>query len=372
METTRGDAYELGACEARFLELVRDWKEAGATGRVWDRDATLWTGSGEDQWLGWLDAVSLHRESVSAIESLTASVRASGLTDVLLLGMGGSSLCPEVVSETFGTQSGYPKLHVLDSTVPDQVRRFRNRLDLSKVLVCVASKSGSTVEPNVLLDYFVDELGREVDEVGRHLVAVTDPGSSLEVRAETEGFRAVLHGVPEIGGRFSALSNFGLLPAGLTGIDLRRYLDLAGDVTAACRSDDENPGLLLGAALAATRESGRDKMTLIVSPRLWDIGAWIEQLVAESTGKSGVGLCPVDQEPVMPPERYAGDRLFVYIRLDGSVDEHQDRMVAELSEAGHPVVTLRMQDVYDLGGEFYRWEFATAVVGSMMKINVAM
>jgi len=278
-------------------------------------------------------------------------------------------LCPEVVAESFGPQDGYPTLHVLDSTVPDQVRRFRANLDLSKTLISVASKSGSTVEPNVLLDYFSDELLKSSCEPRRHIVAVTDPGSSLEGRASDETFRAVLHGVPEIGGRFSALSNFGLLPAGLAGVDLNRYLDRASELVDGCKADSENPGVLLGAALGTARESGRDKVSLIVSPKLWDIGAWIEQLVAESTGKNGIGLCPVDQEPPRPVDAYADDRVFVYIRLDGGVDNDQDKLVAKLTSTGHPVVTLRMRDVYDLGAEFFRWEYATAVVGAIMKIN---
>jgi glucose-6-phosphate isomerase len=369
METDRGDAYHLGSSTEPFGQILSDWASADGTNRLWRKDRTLWTGNDEDRWLAWLDGIEVHREGIGAIDALVEDVREQGLTDVLVLGMGGSSLCPEVVSETFGEVEGYPRLHVLDSTVPDQVRRFRDRLDLSKTLVVVASKSGSTVEPNVLLDYFADELRGSVDEPGRHIVAVTDPGSALEQRAATQGFRAVLGGVPEIGGRFSALSNFGLLPAGLAGVDLDKYLNRATEMSSACREADENPGVLLGAALGAALADGRDKVTLVVSPQLWGIGAWVEQLVAESTGKGGTGLCPIDQEPVLSAEQYGDDRVFVYLRLETGADTEQDRFVAGLSDAGHPTVTLRLADVYDLGAEFFRWEFATAVVGSMMRIN---
>lgn len=369
METARGDCYRLGGAAAAFEQTLNAWAENEGTRRIWDRDATVWSGRDEADWLGWLDAVAGHRKSVPAIETLVDGIKADGMTDLLLLGMGGSSLCPEVVAETFGPQQGFLRLHVLDSTVPDQVRRFRDRLDLSKTIVSVASKSGSTVEPNVLLDYFTEQLRSAGVAPGPQTIAVTDPGSALEARAKEASFRSVMLGVPEIGGRFSALSNFGLLPAGCAGVDLGRYLDRAQETVDACRSDEENPGVLLGAALGAARSAGRDKITLIVSPPLWDIGAWIEQLVAESTGKVGVGLCPVDQEPVIKADGYSDDRIFVYVRLEGEADPAQDDLIESLTDAGHPTVTLKMRDVYDLGAEFYRWEFATAVVGALMEIN---
>ncbi len=369
METGRGDRYELAGCDGDFQRILQEWKIANGTERIWSRDAALWSGSDEAKWLGWLDAIEAHRGGVSQITSCADEIRADGFTDCLLLGMGGSSLCPEVVSETFGHQPGSPRLHVLDSTVPDQVSRVRQSLDLQKTLLAVASKSGSTVEPNVLLDYFCDQVGQETDEVGRQVVAVTDPGSSLEDRATDEKYRAVFHGVPEIGGRFSALSNFGLLPAGLAGLDLTSYLDRAEALADACRTEDENPGLLLGAAMGAAQANGRDKLTLVVSPKLWDIGAWIEQLVAESTGKGGVGICPVDQEPDRNASGYGNDRLFAYIRLESEPDESQDRRITALSSEGHPTVVLNVLDEMHLGAEFYRWEFATAVIGALMEIN---
>lgn len=359
----------MGPCQDAFDRAAQSWDEADGTRRVWDRDASLWTDSGEDRWLAWLDAVDTHRQHVPAIESLVASTKADGMTDVLLLGMGGSSLCPEVVAETFGPIDGHAKLHVLDSTVPDQVRRFRSGLDLSKTLVIVASKSGSTVEPNVLLDYVFEELSGATDTPGRHVVAVTDPASDLEKRAAADGYREVFAGVPEIGGRFSALSNFGLLPAGLAGVDLAAYLDRADEMSSACRSAEENPGVTLGAALGGACLAGRDKLTLVVSPRLWDIGAWIEQLIAESTGKQGKGICPVDGEPELPVSAYGDDRVFVYIRLADGASAEQDARVESLVEAGHPVVTVELNDAYDLGAAFYLWEFATAVVGALLEIN---
>ena len=369
MESSRGDQYHLGDLSEAFDQNLRDWAGSDATARLWRKDSSLWTSEDEDQWLAWLEAVGTHRGEVDKIKALSDEVREDELTDVLLLGMGGSSLCPEVLSETFGKTEGYPTLHVLDSTVPDQVRRFREGLDLARTLVIVASKSGSTVEPNVLLDYFVAELANEVENPGRHVVAVTDPGSALDQRAKDQGFHAVFAGVPEIGGRFSALSCFGLLPAGLIGVDLVTYLDRAQTMVDACREDDENPGVLLGSALGAAWSAGRDKVTLIVSPGIWDIGAWIEQLVAESTGKTGIGMCPVDQEPELSSDEYQSDRIFVYLRMEDGADPDQDRRVANLASEGQPTITIRMNDAYDLGAEFFRWEFATAVVGSLMRIN---
>ncbi|HCK10929.1 MAG TPA: transaldolase [Candidatus Latescibacteria bacterium] len=369
MHTSRGDVYRLASCVERFESTLRGWSDSNATDRLWGRDTSLWTGADEDRWLDWLTAVDRHRPEIDQIRSLAREVRDDGITDCLLLGMGGSSLCPEVVSETFGPQPQAARLHVLDSTLPDQVRRLRDSLDLAHTLVVVASKSGSTVEPNVLLDYFEAELSKVVDVPGRHIAAVTDPGSALEARAVEGNFRSVLAGVPQIGGRFSALSNFGILPAGLAGVDLNGYLDHAGDMTEACRGVSENPGVLLGAALGAAYYEGRDKVTLVVSPGLWEMGAWIEQLVAESTGKVGVGLCPVNQEPVLDVTSYGSDRVFTYIRLASEPEDAQDAFIDSLSRAGHPTITLSVEDVERLGAEFYRWEFAVAVAGSLMEIN---
>ena len=366
---SRGDTYKLGPLSESFDRLWADWHGAAATTRLWNRDTSLWSSGDEGDWLDWLDAVATHRDVVPEINALVEAICKEGLTDVVLLGMGGSSLGPEVVAETFGTVDGFPSLHVLDSTVPDQVRRFRNKVDLKKTLVIVASKSGSTVEPDVLLDYFIGEIEAEVGSGGSHVVAVTDPGSSLEQRAKDQGFRKVFHGVPQIGGRFSALSCFGLLPAALAGVDLTTYLDRAQKMVDACKEADQNPGVKLGVAMGTAWSEGRDKLTLMVSPGLWDIGAWIEQLVAESTGKTGIGICPVDQEPGRPEDTYGNDRLFVYLRLASGVDSDQDERVRRLVAAGQPVVTLTLDDAYDLGAEFYRWEFATAVVGSLMRIN---
>ena len=367
--TSRGDTYQLGLLSETFDQIWADWHGAAATTRLWNRDISLWSSGDEGDWLDWLDAVATHREVVPGINSLVDEIRKEGITDVVLLGMGGSSLGPEVVAETFGKAEGFPSLHVLDSTVPDQVRRFRNKVDLKKTLVIVASKSGSTVESNVLLDYFIGQLEAEVGSVGSHVVVVTDPGSSLEQRAEDQGFRTFFHGVPQIGGRFSVLSCFGLLPAALAGVDLDAYLDRAQKMVDACRETDQNPGVQLGVAMGTAWSQGRDKLTLMVSPKLWDIGAWIEQLVAESTGKTGIGICSVHQEPSRSVDTYGNDRLFVYLRLTSGVDLDQDERVERLVAAGQPVVTLTLDDAYDLGAEFYRWEFATAVVGSLMRIN---
>ena len=307
--------------------------------------------------------------------ALRDEVKKRGFTDVVLLGMGGSSLGPEVLAETFGAQAGWPRFHMLDSTDPAQIRAIEQAVDLGKTLFIVSSKSGSTLEPNIFMDYFFDRVGavRGKEKAGEHFVAVTDPGSSLERRAKELRFAHIFHGVPSIGGRYSVLSKFGLVPAAAMGIDVKRLLETAQPMERACGADvppAENPGVQLGIAMgvAATR-FGRDKVTIIASPGIADLGAWLEQLLAESTGKHGRGLIPLAGEPLATPERYGSDRFFAYLELDGQVDPSQRQAVEALERAGHPVARISVKDVWHIGQEFFRWEIATAVAGAIIGID---
>ena len=373
MIETSAESYRLGPCEAKVRATLGRWAQGGLLDRLWQRDAALWTGSEEGRWLGWLGIVDHMQGTTDGLRRAAEDVRSHGFEHILLLGMGGSSLCPEVLAMTFGRQPGYPRMHVLDSTVPAQVRRFQDAVDLPKTLCVVASKSGTTTEPSVFCEYFLGQMRREVgSSAGKHFVAITDPGSELESLARAEGFRAVFGGIPDIGGRFSALSNFGMVPAALTGVDVDSFLSGASEMVARCgagRCGEDNPGLTLGIVLGELARSGRDKVTLVTSPPIWDLGAWLEQLLAESTGKQGVGIVPVDNEPLCEPDRYGDDRVFVYTRLQAGFDANQDASVAALAEYGHPVVKIDTPDSMSLGAEFFRWEMATAVAGAVLGIN---
>jgi glucose-6-phosphate isomerase len=350
-----------------------DWQTADKVRRLWARDRSLWTSSGEEQWLGWLDIVAEQQRNVRRFTNFAAEVKDAGFSHVLLLGMGGSSLCPEVMRESFGRVEGFPELHVLDSTDPAQVKSIENKIDLGKTLFIVSSKSGSTLEPNIFKQYFFERARQVVgDEVGNHFVAVTDPGSKLRQAAESDRFRKIFLGVPSIGGRYSALSDFGLAPAAAAGIDVEKFLDRTRKMVDACGpevSSFDNPGVILGALLGAAHARHRNKVTIIASPGIYDLGAWLEQLLAESTGKNGNGLIPVDRESPASPAAYGDDRLFVYLRLESAPDATQDAAIEALEEADQPVAQISIGEVYDLGQEFFRWEIATAVAGSVIGIN---
>lgn len=355
-------------------EALEDWKANNKTQRLWAHDAALWTDSDEAKWLGWLDITKAQLAQAAVFSNFAADIRDGGFTDLLLLGMGGSSLCPEVLSVTFGPQSGSPRLHVLDSTDPAQIKTFEQKIDLAKTLFIVSSKSGSTLEPNIFKQYFFDRVEQTLGEgrAGAHFVAVTDPGSKLEQAALRDGFRHIFYGLPSIGGRYSALSHFGMIPAAAMGIDTAQFLRRADDMVAACSANvppDTNPGVLLGLILGLAAKAGRDKLTLVASPALYDLGAWLEQLVAESTGKQGQGIIPVDREPLGWPDDYGSDRIFAYLRLEGRTDPVQDAAVEAIEQARQPVVRVTLRDSYDLGAQFFLWELATAVAGSMLGIN---
>ena len=349
------------------------WTAADSTRRFWTSDASLWTGQDEGRWLGWLTAPEMAAASIGELAAFASQARADGITDVLLLGMGGSSLCPEVLAESFGPQPGSPRLRVLDSTDPAQVAAVERQVPLPTTLVIVASKSGTTLEPSIFSAYFFERMVAAVGagQAPRHFVAITDPGSKLEAAARRDGYRRIFPGVPSIGGRYSALSPFGMVPAALVGLDLARWVEAARAMAAACRQlePDANPGVALGLTLGTGAVQGLDKLTLIVSPRIADLGAWLEQLVAESTGKNGRAIVPVDREPLAAPGAYGADRLFVYLRLATLPDDEQDAAVEALVSAGRPVVRLDVADVYGLAAEFFRWQVATAVAGAVMGIN---
>jgi transaldolase / glucose-6-phosphate isomerase len=350
-----------------------DWDHNRKVARLWARDPSLWTNQGEDKWLGWLHIADEQQKTIKRFTNFAAEVKDSGFSHLLLLGMGGSSLCPDVLSKSFGRLDGFPALHILDSTDPAQIRATEKKIDLARTLFFVSSKSGTTLEPNIFKQYFYDRAQEAVgkDEVGNRFIAITDPGSKLRAEAETQQFRKIFLGVPSIGGRYSALSDFGLAPAAAMGIDAGSFLESTIRMVRACgdASARNNPGVILGAILGTSHNYGRDKVTIVASPAINDLGAWLEQLLAESTGKHGKGLIPVDREALGAPEVYGDDRLFIYLRLESAPDAAQDATVADLRTAGQPIVMISIADAYDLGQEFFRWEIATAVAGSIIGIN---
>lgn len=357
-----------GAVEAASA----DWQANSKVARFWKKDSTLWTQDGEEKWLGWIDIVERQQRDLATFAELAAEVRSAGFKSALLLGMGGSSLCPEVLAETFGQQSGFPALHIVDSTDPAQVRAVRDKINLAETVVIVASKSGSTLEPNILKQYFFAEMEKAVGRgnAGDRFIAITDPGSKMEQVAKADGFRHIFYGDPEIGGRYSALSNFGVIAATVAGLDTPRLLaEAEKGVVQAKQPPAENPAVELGLILGAAANSGRDKITIFASPEIHDLGAWLEQLIAESTGKVGKGITPVDREAIAAPAAYGNDRVFAYVKLTGTSDASLDAKVAALETAGHPVVHFEVADRYEVFGQFFTWEVATAVAGSVMGIN---
>ena len=359
---------------AAVKSTIAGWQSGGKMKRLWDRDSSLWTGSDEGNWLGWLDIVEEQSAQQEQLQKFAKEVQARGFEHVLLLGMGGSSLCPEVLRMTFGHIPHFPVLHVLDSTDPAQVKAFEHQIDIATTLFIVSSKSGSTLEPNIFKQYFFERAKQALgaNKAGSHFIAITDPGSKMQQVAEGDRFLHIFFGRPSIGGRYSALSNFGMVPAAVMGLDTKKFLARAAEMVRACgagASVEENPGATLGIILGAAANAGRDKLTIITSPAISDLGAWLEQLVAESTGKLGKGIIPVDREYLASPQTYAQDRVFAYVRLETGVDADQEEKVAALEKAGHPVVRITMADTYELGAEFFRWEIATAVAGAVIGIN---
>jgi transaldolase/glucose-6-phosphate isomerase len=361
----------LGRFETTAAGVLADTQAAHMIPRIWEHDHTVWRPdpTGIANRLGWLHTPQTMIDELASIETLVQAVRADGFTDVLLLGMGGSSLAPEVFRRVFGVQDGHLDLAVCDSTDPEAVRAHEARLDLSKTLIVVSTKSGGTVETLSFFKYFYNRVLATVGTatVGRHFVAITDPGSRLVDLARRYDFRATFLNDPNIGGRYSALSFFGLVPAALVGVDLRRLLERAQVEAADDPASPANRAACLGVVMGALAGVGRDKLTLVASPALESFGDWVEQLIAESTGKEGKGILPVVGEPLGPPAVYGDDRLFVYLHLAG--DATHDEAVAALEAAGQPVVRLRLDDRYDLGAQMFLWELATAVAGALLDIQ---
>jgi transaldolase/glucose-6-phosphate isomerase len=370
MTTTR-EIYQLGRYSGIVEEAMVRLREDRIVARIRDHDHTVWKPEPDEitNRLGWLHSPTSMSDVIPQIVEVVTKIRETGYTRALLLGMGGSSLAPEVFRETFGVSDGYLDLSVLDSTDPAAVVQMAEIHDPSRTLYIVSTKSGTTTETQSFFKYFynlcVDAVGP--DRAGEHFIAVTDPGSLLVTTAREHDFRHVFINDPNIGGRYSALSCFGLVPAALVGVDLSRLLERAATQAASAPDNGDNPGEMLGAVMGTMAMNGVDKLTILTSPALSSFGAWLEQLLAESTGKEGKGILPVEGESPGTVDVYGKDRLFVYLRLEG--DDTYDDFVDELTDSGHPVCRINLNDIYDLGGEFFRWEMATTVAGQIMGIN---
>jgi transaldolase/glucose-6-phosphate isomerase len=363
-----------GAVRATLARLDQEaWPR-----RLWDRDASLWKSDPAAQKLirnalGWLSVAGEMLEHKDDILSFVEEARKAGLKHAVVLGMGGSSLCPDVCRATFGARPGYPDLHVLDSTVPAAIAGLERSVDLARSLFVVSSKSGGTIETSSFFKYFYDRLTPiKGDRAGENFVAITDPGTSLEQLAKEKRFRRIFHGKPDIGGRFSALSNFGMVPAALAGVDIGALLDRAERMAQACARSvaaADNPGMYLGVILAEAARAGRNKITFVSTPSVATFADWAEQLIAESTGKEGKGLIPVAGEELGEPAEYDNDRLFISLRLASDSSDGIERKLKAIEEAGHPVARIELGDEYDLGQEFFRWEVAVATAGALVGIN---
>ncbi len=361
--------HSLGTLQPVVDEAASRLQKDDATRKMWSRDATFWVpGTEPDRWMGWLSVPEKMLEQADRLEA--RAEEAQEYSDVVLLGMGGSSLCPDVLRATFGPVAGRPRLHVLDTTDPATILAVRDAVDLGRTLFIAASKSGGTTETLSHLAYFWEEVRQTgTHKPERQFAAITDPGSGLERLAIERDFRWIFLNPTDIGGRYSALSYFGLVPGALMGLDVRELLERAQEMAHSCDAAvpvEKNPGVWLGAVMGSLAGRGRDKLTLVMSPQVATFGWWLEQLVAESTGKRGRGIVPVEGEPPGRPDVYGQDRLFVHVRVN---DDPEDDAVRALAEAGQPTVTLAMRDRLDLGGEFLRWELATAVTGSLLGID---
>jgi transaldolase/glucose-6-phosphate isomerase len=367
--------FALGETQAAVTARLDEWTKDHVGRRLWQKDARLWGGSADTPEmatrLGWLSLHDAAHDQLADMQKLAAEARSEGVRDVVLLGMGGSSLAPEVFQLTFGNAPGYPALTVLDSTHPAAVAAVRQRIDPRTTWFLVSSKSGTTLEPLSFFRYFWAQIG-PAEAPGRQFIAITDPGTPLESLARSRGFRRVFAGQPDVGGRYSALTAFGLVPASLVGLDVERLLDRAWTMAEACSfcvRESSNPGLVLGAALGELAKAGRDKVTFFTSPRLAAFPAWLEQLIAESTGKNGSGIVPVEDEPLGEPGVYGRDRVFVLIDVDGHPYAAARTIVDRLQAQGHPTIRMQLSDSFDLGQEIFRWEFATASAGIVLGIN---
>ncbi len=366
----------LGKYQAAVDKALENIRKNKIIEKIWNFDYLVWEDNPTEisNRLGWLHIPEVMAEALAGINAVVDQVRAAGYTNALLLGMGGSSLAVEVIRETYGVKDGYLDVAVLDSTDPGMILDYRRRLDMKKTLFIVSTKSGGTAETLSYMKYFYNETLAEVGkkEVGKHFVAITDPGSGLVKIAKDLKFRKTFLNDPNIGGRYSALSFVGIPPAAFQGVDVPLLLERAikmlhNNESCNCAVEGDHSGAWLGAIMGELAKAGHDKVTLITSPPIQGFGAWAEQLIAESTGKIGKGILPVDREPIGPPENYANDRLFVYLRLANN--NTYDDKVRALEDAGHPVVRINLKDIYDLGGEFFRWEMAIAIAGMIIGIH---
>ena len=367
----------LGKHEAEFRSMMEHVERDQSIARLWKKDPTLWKGEPENEAviansLGWLTVAESMQAKTAELDAFAQEIRDAGFEFAVVLGMGGSSLCPEVLARAFGKQDGFPQLYVLDSTVPTAIRHLEQKIDVGRTLFIVSSKSSTTTEPQMFQRYFRDRVRRVKGDVGgENFIAITDPGSQLAKEAAHNHFRRIFLDVPDIGGRYSALSHFGMVPLAVMGGDVNTVLQRAIDATHACADSvpvGENPGARLGATLASLAAAGRNKLTLITPPPLQSLGLWIEHLLAESLGKEGKGIVPVVGEPLGDPDLYGDDRAFVYIHTEPRAQELDAKLTA-LEAAGHPVLRHALRDLSDLGGEFFLWEFATAIAGSLLAVN---
>jgi len=368
-------AFALGGLEPAVTARLDQWTREDVGGRIWKKDPTLWASPQTPEIvnrLGWLTLHDAVRDHIGDATAIAQEARNEGVRDVVLLGMGGSSLAPEVFQRTFGNAPGFPALTVLDSTHPAAVAAVRDRIDPGATWFLVSSKSGTTLESLSFFRYFWAQASEVSKAAGRQFIAITDPGTPLEGLARSRGFRRIFPGLPDVGGRYSALTAFGLVPAALIGLDVDRLLDRAWRMAEACSfcvPESSNPGFVLGAALGELARAGRDKVTFFTSPRLAAFPAWLEQLIAESTGKNGKGIVPVADEPLGEPGVYGGDRVFVLLDVTGHPYAAALTTIDRLQSQGHPVIRMQLADAFDLGQEMFRWEFAIAAAGIVLRIN---
>jgi transaldolase/glucose-6-phosphate isomerase len=360
--------------QSEFDSLIQQ----NAAQKVWNKDASFWSSSADAQKiisnaLGWLTVPKLMNDRVDELTKFAEEIKSEGFTHVVVLGMGGSSLCPEVFSRTFGKRQGWPELHVVDSTVPATIRRIEKALDLKKTLFIVSSKSGSTTEPVMFHRYFYDRVKQVsgAENAGRQFIAITDPGTQMVEDAQRDKFRKIFLNMADIGGRYSALSYFGLVPFAVSGGDVREFLSRTLKAVSNCDANspqEASIGLRMGAAIGVLAKAGRDKLTLVTSSAIESVGLWIEQLIAESTGKEGKGIVPIEGEALGTPEVYGKDRVFFYVGV-GEPPADVAQKLSALQKAGHPVLKNVLSDPLDLGAEFFYWEFATAIAGHVLGIN---
>ncbi len=372
-------ARDADSADAAIAQVLATLAQEAVGARLWQKDASLWSNDPQFQAairnrLGWLNVVAdVRRSGLDEINTFADAVRAAGFADAVILGMGGSSLCPDVCRATFGTAPGWLRLHVLDSTHPRAVQAVHEALDVKRTLFVVSSKSGTTGESNSFFRYFWDQVAQAgIVSPGANFIAITDTGTPLDDEATARGFRHVFRNPADIGGRYSALSFFGLVPMALIGMDVTEFLVRAAAMAQRCGPEvtaANNPGIVLGAQLATHAQQGRDKLTLVCAPEIATLGWWLEQLVAESLGKQGVGVVPVEGEELGQPENYGADRVFVHIALPGNGSDDNVERVQAMATAGLPVIRLEMADCMDLAQEFFRWEVATAVAGNLLCVN---